>query len=351
MTVAQLKAQGLLLLEAVRGSHAYGTALPESDVDIQGVFFLPPEKLYGLDYLAQIAEDNNNVVFYELGRFVELLANSNPSVLELLNTPKDCLRFRHPLMDHIRTKDVLSKRCEGAFAGYAHSQIKKARGLNKKMLNPMSEARKPLLDFCWVTAGQGAMPLPKWLSQHQRQQQHCGLVNIAHMKGLFALFYDEQAGYSGIIRKPNAEQVCLSSVLKGALPVAYLYFNQDGYSSYCREHKEYWQWVTERNEVRYQNTLAHGQRYDSKNMMHTFRLLDMAYDIATQQQVVVRRPNREALLQIRAGVFDYETLLNRAEAKVEQVKTAFEASRLPEQPNCNALNRALVRMRQELYAA
>jgi hypothetical protein len=41
MTIDDLKARNLILLECISGSKAYGTDLPTSDTDIKGVFVLP----------------------------------------------------------------------------------------------------------------------------------------------------------------------------------------------------------------------------------------------------------------------------------------------------------------------
>ena len=49
-------------------------------------------------------------------------------------------------------------------------------------------------------------------------------------------------------------------------------------------------------------------------MMHVFRLLDMAGEIATGKGVIVRRPNRDFLLSIRKGDFEYEELVKQAAA-------------------------------------
>ena len=35
--------------------------------------------------------------------------------------------------------------------------------------------------------------------------------------------------------------------------LAMLYFNLDGYSTYCKKYKEYWSWVDKRNEERYKS--------------------------------------------------------------------------------------------------
>ena len=98
------------------------------------------------------------------------------------------------------------------------------------------------------------------------EQRRVGLVKIAHARELYALFYDPDGtrGYHGVAPKPEATNLSLSSVPEGETPLAYLSFNQDGYSSYCREYASYQQWLAERNETRYQGTQAHGQGYDAK---------------------------------------------------------------------------------------
>jgi predicted nucleotidyltransferase len=84
MTIADLRRQNLILFEAISGSRAYGTDLPHSDTDLKGVFILPEDQFFGLEYTPQIANDTNDEVFYELRRFVELLLKNNPTLLDLL---------------------------------------------------------------------------------------------------------------------------------------------------------------------------------------------------------------------------------------------------------------------------
>jgi len=68
----------------------------------------------------------------------------------------------------------------------------------------------------------------------------------------------------------------LSSVDKNDAPVCHLFFKKYIFSKYCKEYKEHWDRVKNRNEERYKTTIKYGKKYDSKNMMHTFRLLDVA---------------------------------------------------------------------------
>jgi hypothetical protein len=351
LTINDLKQQNLLLFETVTGSHAYGLSLPSSDVDIKGVFVLPKEQFYGLDYIPQVNDAKNDEVYYELRRFLELLYKNNPNLLELLHSPADCIRYKDPLFDSIKAELFLSKKCKNTFANYAWSQIKKARGLNKKIANPMSKKRKEILDFCYVNYKQGSVPVKKWLQEQGKQQEHCALVAIPHMHDVFGLYYDpENKDYKGIVRPKTVDTVLLSSVPKSAQQQALLYYNKDGYKKYCKDYKQYWTWVEERNEARYKTTVAHGKNYDSKNLMHTFRLLDMAYEILSEGRLQVRRPNRAFLLAIRQGKFDYDTLLAQAEEKVAAIEAIYEQSPLPEVPDKMAIEQLLVDLRTAFYA-
>lgn len=344
--------RNLILIECISGSKAYGLDLPHSDTDIKGVFVLPKEEFYGLTFTEQINNESNDIVYYELRKFIDLLTKNNPNILELLATPDDCVLYKSTLLSKIKPDPFLSKLCKQTFAGYAQAQIKKARGLNKKISKPMDKERKSILDFCHVISGQGSIPLIQWLKENKYNQEKCGLVNIPHMKDIYALFYQVQLPYEnlkGIISGANATDVQLSSVTKGIQPVAIMSFNKDGYSVYCKEYREYWEWTEKRNEHRYQNTLDHGKNYDSKNMMHVFRLLNMAEEIAQQKKINVRRNDRDFLLKIRSGEFLYEDLVQMAEEKTFRINELYSESDLPDEPDLEKIEMLLVKIREKFY--
>ncbi len=151
------------------------------------------------------------------------------------------------------------------------------------------------------------------------------------------------------MQSENANDISLSSITKEARPVAILSFNKSGYSSYCREYRESWEWVAKRNDARYQNTLSHGKNYDAKNMMHTFRLLAMAEESGQEGTINVRRNDREFLLSIKQGEFEYEELVQQAEAKIAEIVQIYENSALPEKPDIAKIEQVLVKIRTELY--
>lgn len=351
MTIQEIKDKGLLLFECISGSKAYGLDTATSDTDIKGVFFLSKDQFYGLDHIEQVSNETNDEVYYELGRFVELLIKNNPNILELLATPDDCVLYRHPIMQRLHIDLFLSKLCKETFAGYAVTQIKKARGYKKKIVNPVDKERRSVLDFCFILKGYSSVPLKNWLNENNYQQERCGLTSIPHSKGVYALFYDETNSlhYKGIISSELANDVSLSSIPKGEKEKTYLFFNLEGYSSYCKDYREYWEWVELRNEDRYLSNMGHGKGYDAKNMMHTIRLLQVAHEILSTGKLNVKRANREELLGIKSGKFEYEQLLQMADALMHDIEIAYEQSQLPTEPDRQLIESVLIKMREELY--
>lgn len=349
MTVKEIKDSGSLIFECISGSQAYGLATETSDVDIKGVFILPRDKFYSLDYIDQVNENNNNEVYFEIKKFIDLLSKNNPNMLEMLNIPIDCILYKHPIYDQIESKHFLSELCKDTFAGYAMTQLKKARGLNKKILNPMNEHKKSILDFCYVIHEQGSIPVLDFLKVNNLQQEKCGLVAIPHMREVFGLYYHSDNLYKGIVHDETSMDVAMSSVVVTEKPIATLSFNKDGYSRYCKDYKEYFSWVDKRNDARYENTVSHGKNYDAKNMMHTFRLLDMAEEIGTTSLINVRRPNREFLLRIKKGDFSYEDLVERADEKLKAVEKAYFNCGLKDRPDLRIIDELLIDIRKKFY--
>jgi hypothetical protein len=341
-----------LLLQCISGSRAYGLNTPQSDTDYKGIFVAPKSIFYGSHVEDQVANETNDIVYYEWKKFIDLLGKNNPTILELLATPDDCVLYKHPLIADLKAEDFLSRLCSQTFAGYAQSQIKKARGLNKKISNPVEPERKEIIDFCYVIDGLKVVPLRQWLFENNLKAEECGLVKLTHMRDMYALFHQDQSPeqrLKGIYSGVDSNDVSVSSVPKGIAPLTLMSFNKDAYSIHCREYAQYWEWMEKRNENRYQSTVSLGKNYDAKNMMHTFRLLHMAEEIAREGKIFVRRNDREFLLGIREGKFEYEDLVKQAEEKVQLIEELFEKSTLPEEPDLEKLEELLVRIRDEYY--
>ena len=349
LTIEKIKSNGWLIYEVVAGSKAYGLDTAKSDTDIRGVFVLPKDYFYGLHYVEQVNNETNDIVYYELKRFLELLAKNNPNIMEMLNIPDQFVLLKDELMNRIIPSIFISKLCEKTFANYAYAQIKKAYGLEKKVMNPVAEKRKSILDFCYIYQNKEAVSLLEYLSFNNFYQENVGLTVIDHLRDCYNLYYSKELPYQGIVSNDHANDVRLSSIPKEELPMAMMYFNKDAYSVYCKKYKEYWDWVEKRNDERYKTTVSHGKGYDSKNMMHVFRLLLMAKEIATTKSIHVYRQDRDFLLSIKAGEFEYDDLVNKAEAMKNELPFLYQHSDLQDEPYQDKIYDLLVNIRKEYY--
>ena len=352
-TLERVTQPDLLAYECVSGSRSFGTEHENSDYDLRGVFIAPPSFLCGLETIDQVSDAKSDEVYYELKRFISLLQTNNPNLIELLFTPKSCIRHCHPAFDLIKPEIFLSKLCKQTFGNYAMGQIRKARGLNKKIINPEPEQRRPLSDFCHILLDQGTIPLDQWLSQQNITSEHCGLVALNHAPNTYAIYHDADHAhnYRGIFSPKDDTAILCSSVAKNATSIAFMHCNLDAFKAHCKAHREYWQWVKNRNQHRYSTNIEHGKGYDSKNLMHTIRLLDQAIEIATHHTITLPRPNADWLKQIKAGDFSYDELLEIAETKHQEMEAAYAVSTLPETPDSAAISKLIIEIRERFYNA
>ena len=107
-----------IIFKAVVGSQSYGTSTPTSDVDYKGVYIQDIDDLLGFKYKEQI-DVSKDEVYYEVRRFIQLLQSANPTVLELLYSPKDCILESSPQFDLlVANRDkFLTKKCLNSFGG------------------------------------------------------------------------------------------------------------------------------------------------------------------------------------------------------------------------------------------
>ncbi|MEA5460341.1 nucleotidyltransferase domain-containing protein [Arcicella sp. LKC2W] len=337
-----------IIFKTIVGSQAYGTNTVGSDTDFKGVYVQETRELVSFGYKEQI-EVSKDECYYEVRRFLQLLQSANPTMLELLFIPQDCIIEKHPAFDLIlKHRDkFLTKKCLHSFGGYAVAQIKKAKGLDKKM-NWEKErmVRKSLMDFCFVYQNGKTLPLETFLFDNNLDEKRCGLVNLAHFKDCYALYYDvsKQLGYRGIMAE-NGDNIRLSSIPKGEKDLTILYFNKEGYSSHCKDFVQYTDWLKNRNTQRYVDIENHGQQIDGKNLLHCQRLLDMALEIAEQKTIIVRRPNATDLLKIRRGEIDLERFMEKAESDILRLNSYFEKSDLPDDVDKDFVNELLLQVR------
>ena len=377
MTIEEARERGLIAYKYKRGSHSQNLNGPDSDEDFGGVYFAPYDLILGLGdgYEEEISDEKHDETYWEFGKWMSLIAKGNPSALESLFVPKEMIvHMNGEIQSVMKHRDeFISKEVVKALAGYAFNQIKKARGLGKKIVNPVTE-RKDVLDFCYTFKGQGSQPIKEFLAEHHLDQKYCGLVNIPNMPDVYGVYYDFAAywkfeginsvseryemlgslfndnidkiatdishrvaekeffGYGGIVYPDDvskSNEVRLSSIPKGECPICFMTYNKDAYTCHCREYKEYQEWVENRNQKRYSKAVEAG--YNQKNMCHCIRLLTMAKEISEGKGFKLwRTDDRDFLMAIKNGDYTYEYLIDYAEKLLKEVEENLPKCNLPE---------------------
>ena len=373
--IQKLHDNNQIFYQVYRGSYVYGTYIEgRSDKDIGGIYMSTLDDVLGYGYNQQISDEKGDTVFYDIKRFLELAQINNPSILELMFTPEKFHIYKHPLMSLVLdNKDIfLTKLCEKTFLGYAHDQIKKAKGLDKKMnWEKKRVERKTVLNCCFSPSGYNTTPITDWLNERSLKQEYCGLVNLPHMKDMYAMFYDfnkhleKEKGlnkkwvqyvcasdlkYKGIFQKgEQSNDVSLSEIPIGQAQIGYMSFNKDDYSLNCKDYKEYQEWKEKANRERLVDVQNHGQKIDGKNMLHCVRLIKTVEEIAEGQGFIIERPDAQELLKIRKGEVDLQTLIDWSEDKLKNIGAKFLTSNLPDSVDPVFINDLLIEIRKEYY--
>ncbi len=73
---------------------------------------------------------------------------------------------------------------------------------------------------------------------------------------------------------------------------------------------------------------------DFKHAMHLVRLLRMGVEALRDEEIVVKRPDAQELLDIRAGAWTYEEIVAYAERMDRDVREVwYKKTKLPKQPD------------------
>jgi hypothetical protein len=340
------------------GSQAYGTATPESDEDYRGIFVLPSRYYLSINEpVTQIADDRNNTTYYTLKRFLELAATANPNIIEMLFMPPDCRVFEAPLMQRLlQRRDVfITKQAYTSHVNYAAAQIKRARGQNKWINNPQPEEKPSEVDFCWFVpreTPENQFPYrPIRLKKSGVDLSYCSCAAMEQVGNAYRLYrYDKPT--RNVFR--NGMLVC-ESIPKSdenARCIGLLIYNRTEHERALRDHANYWDWRSYRNEARWQSQECGERDYDAKNMMHTLRLLISGEHILKYGVPLVRFEGEQlrTLLDIREGRFSYDDLITMVNAKLEGLNETQQNSALPERADAAAINRLLTEITQEWEA-
>ena len=129
----------------IGGSHAYGLADENSDMDVRAASMPTLRQFLTLhDYGEKHMPDSDMVVRSYL-KVARMLRDANPNMVELVNLPVDCILhcddygFR---LLQLAQRIAVNRKCVSTFAGYAYQQTMLAE--RKKRAGDMRKAHKAL---------------------------------------------------------------------------------------------------------------------------------------------------------------------------------------------------------------
>lgn len=339
-----------VLFECLAGSRAYGTANAESDDDIRGIFAVPVASYLDLERpVDQVSDSKNNVVYYSIRRIIELLAEANPNVLELLYMPDECVRRISPEMNLlVAARDLfVTKQCADTHAGYAYSQVKKARGQNKWINNPKPELPPRKEQYCHVVpppsanaSGPPARPIPLETLGLDLTQHHA--AKLEHARDAYRLYFYGSAA-QGVFRGDVIACESIPEADESKRFAGLLFFNEAGWKQALIDHQNYWRWRKERNEARWRQQESGELDFDAKNMMHTIRLLMSGRSLLEHGKPMVRFAGADLalLMAIRNGRLSFDEILKIADALRADCERLRDSVSLPSVCDKNAASKLL----------
>lgn len=107
------------------GSHAYGTDVATSDIDIRGVAMNNASEIVGLSNFEQFINTETDTTVYAFNKLIHLLLNCNPNTIEMLGCkPEHYIYMTDTGREFIANRKMfLSKRALHSFGGYANQQL------------------------------------------------------------------------------------------------------------------------------------------------------------------------------------------------------------------------------------
>lgn len=311
-----------LIVKHYAGSHAYGTNIATSDVDFRGIFCADPINILTPFFVVRECEDQleEDTKFYELAHFMKLCLDCNPNIVETLwvdhrDVVEDSEAYQ--LLRLHRSK-LLSSKAAFTFSGYAVSQLKRIRGHNKWINNPQPlvppQPREYLSVVQWLGEEKNLKPdITQYQFNHRLVPYGNDIYGLHYDHG--RMLWDQAGSLNQIVEEGDRERF--------RNPLMIVKWNKEQYKEAKENHRKYWEWKSNRNEVRSELEIEHG--YDTKHAMHLVRLLRMGEEILRDGEVIVKRPDAEELLAIRNGAWKYEELLEYAEMMDDRIRNHWYA--------------------------
>lgn len=300
-----------IIMITLGGSHAYGTNIETSDVDIRGCALNAKDEILTNKNFEQFVNEDTDTTIYSFNKLISLLTSLNPNTCEMLGCHPDHYIYLstigRELLDHRHL--FLSKKCIHSFGGYANAQL---RRLDNKAARLVSQSQ---------------------------QEQHIlnSIENASYTFKEQYFAYDDDA-IKLYIDKSEQEEYDTEIFMDVHLTHYPLRDYKGMWSVMNNVVKDYAK-LGKRN----QNAIEHGKL--AKHMMHLVRLYLMCFDILDRGEIVTyREKDHDFLMDIRDGKYlddnrqpipEFFDIVDELEARLDRAKATTD---LPDNPDYNKIN-------------
>ena len=300
-----------IILLTIGGSHAYGTATENSDLDVRGCALNSKMQILTNENFEQFTNNETDTVIYSFNKLVSLLSNCNPNTIEFLGCrPEHYLylnKIGKELLDHSYL--FLSKRAVQSFGDYAHSQLRRLDNKAVRLVN-----------------------------QSQREQHILNSIMNAYYTFPGKYFEFPNDSIKLYIDKSHQEEYDTE-----------IFMDVNLHHYPLRDYKSMWSEmnniVKDYSKIGKRNKHAIEKNKLGKHMMHLVRLYYMCFDILENERIVTyREKEHDLLMDIRNGKYldenrqpvpEFFEMIDELENRMEYAK---KNTGLPDVPNYKEIN-------------
>ena len=300
-----------IILLGLGGSHAYGTNVETSDIDIRGIALNNKEEILTNKNFEQFCNEETDTTIYSFNKIITLLSSCNPNTIEMLGLKPEHYLYLSPVGQELinNAHIFLSKRAIQSFGGYATQQLRRMENKSMRTI------------------------------EQSRQEEHIlnSIKNATYDYKQKYFAYDEDAInlYVDKSDKEEYDSEIFMDINLGHYPL--------------RDYKSMW---SEMNNIvkeyskigkRNQNAITHDKL--GKHMMHLVRLYLMVFDILENEQIITyREKDIDFLMGVRNGRFldsnnePKKELYDLIDEYEKRLQYDSENTNLPDTPDFNKIN-------------
>lgn len=310
-----------IILLTLGGSHAYGTNVEGSDVDLRGCALNSKEEILTNKNFEQFVNEDTDTTIYAFNKLITLLTNVNPNTVEILGCKPEHYLYISPIgQELLNNRHIfLSKKCIHSFGGYANAQL---RRLDNKAM--------------------------RLASQSEQEQHILNSIKNAAYSFKEQYFEHDEDSIKLYIDKSNQEEYDTE---------IFMDVNLTHYP--LRDYKGMWSImnniVKEYGKIGKRNSHAIEHNKLGKHMMHLVRLYLMCLDILNEGEIVTyREKDHDFLMSIRNGAYlddnrqpipEFFDIVADFEDKLERAKATTQ---LPDNPDYKKINEFVMSVNERI---